>query len=519
MNARSGTVGLRVQTHALGVAAILILSAAVVFHNLAVPSLWNDEAFSYFVAVDGIRSVVYWLLNDTHPPLYYATLSLWLGLGHGVFVLRSLSAVAMIVAAFFVYLAARTLFGGRTALLAMALFAIAPDCVNWAQKARPYAWQTMFVAIAFWGLAKVFLAAPAREQWLGAGLVAAIRQRRAAPAAIDLAWFAYAVAGGLAMLTQHPAGFFVLGCNCVMAVAIFRDFGRTWRLRTGYLLVNWGIAQLLLIGIWLTWLPAFLVQVAAQLMPEQIATRHQNFLLTPGEMWSLVVGMLSVADLWRVQLPVFVLCITIAAWAGFAFIRKRSAAGLMFLTVLVPIATCVAGFAFLHPIFGYVMATFNWIHVPYAILLACGIVAIPINALRLAALGLVVLANLWGLHNYYATSPPPLDVVAQRIGAAARPGDGIIFSQQSSCRFAIAYYLQSADPHTAGGELAGLDASRDARALIRSAAAAANNARNWVVLPDGEPPAVALADLRHMGSPGLTWHIDDLTVLRFDRQQ
>ncbi|MCW3476923.1 glycosyltransferase family 39 protein [Limobrevibacterium gyesilva] len=487
---------------------IALLGAFLYFHAISGPSLWNDEGFSFFVAAGGVRDMLHWIENDTQPPLYYLTLAFWLDLGHGVTALRSLSAASMLVALAFVHAAGRELFDRKTALIAMALFAIAPHCVMWAQKARPYAFQTMLVAIAFWGFATILRSADARARALGGGFAAALRERRPQAARTDLAWLAYAAGGGLAMLAQHPAGFFVLGCNCAMAVAILRD-----RARARVLLLNWVVAQLVLIGIWLLWLPEFLIQYAEHLAPDRIAQRHAIFLITPLAFWRILVDLFSVSMLWRVQTPAFVLYMAMAAWGAWQTLRHHAGSAPFILTLAAPLAVCALGFFLVNPVFGYVVYTFNWILVPYTILIAAGIAAIRIRTVQAGALGVFVLMNLWGLRNYYATSPPPLDAVAGLIGAEAKPGDGIIFSAAASSRFGIAYYLQPA-----AGRVAGLDASRDGDRLIRTAAAAAGNARNWVVLPEGEAAAVDLAGQPDGWSLGYERHVGSMIVLRYDRR-
>jgi mannosyltransferase len=135
--------------------AIILLAAVLNFFHIDRASLWNDEAFSFFVARDGLAHTLRAVANDTQPPLYYLTLSLWLGLGTSVFVFRTLSATAMTLALLPLHAAARRLFDQRVALLASFLFAIAPLDISWAQKARPYPLQVLLIACAFWGFVRV----------------------------------------------------------------------------------------------------------------------------------------------------------------------------------------------------------------------------------------------------------------------------------------------------------------------------------------------------------------------------
>ena len=76
-------------------------------------------------------------------------------------------------------------------------------------------------------------------------------------------------------------------------------------------------------------------------------------------------------------------------------------------TFVVPLAVCLAGFALLHPVFGYVTLNFVWLLLPYTLLLAAGIQLLPRRA-GMAAAGLLLIGNLWGLRNAYAEASAPL---------------------------------------------------------------------------------------------------------------
>ncbi len=459
---------------------VIALSLLVNFHNITGTSLWNDEAYSFFASNINFPTTISWVEGDTQPPLYYLALTAWLRLGHGVLVLRSLSALGMSVAAAFVYLSAQDLFGRRVALVATLLFIINPYGVMWAQKARPYALQTMFVALSFWGFVGVARADRARTAVIGSDLVVAIRTRNWSVAATDLRWAAYILGGGVAMLTQHPAGFFVLGCNCAMlAQAVDRRDG------TRRLLINWLIAQILLVAIWLLWFPEFLVQVANHLTPERIKQGHQTFLVDLRSLAIILCDLLGVANTWKIQPVLTAFNAVIAAWALYYAVRRDVPERFIFLVVLAPLAVCLAAYFLVHPVFGYVIYTFCWLLVPYTILLAFGLCAIRPGMLRWLALGLMVLANLRGLQNYYAVKPPPLDAIGKYIGEHAQQGDGIIFTQLGWGCIGLAYYLQAED-HL----LVELDVYRDNSNQIRTAAQAFQNRRDWLIVPDSEPPAV-----------------------------
>jgi 4-amino-4-deoxy-L-arabinose transferase-like glycosyltransferase len=484
--------------------AIFLLAAVLNFSHIGRASLWNDEGFSFFAAQGGLAHTLRFIGDDTQPPLYYLTLSLWLGLGTSVFVIRALSAVAMTLALLPLYGAARRLFDDRVALLASLLFAIAPLGVTWAQKARPYPLQLLLVACAFWGFVRVW---QARDQVIGMGVRAAFRQRTFLPASVDLGWFAYAVGGALAMLTQAPAGFFLFGCNVAMALTIFRDIRRN-----RILLLNWIIAQLVLILIWMLWLPVFLHQIAMHLTPEQIASKHAIFLVGFGQVLGILQGLFGIAGLSRPG-PVFV--VVYAVLAGFAtvqIVRRRPEAWPLPAVILLPIAVCLAGFFLIHPIFGYVIYTFIWILVPYTILIAFGILSIRPLFLRWGVFAIVLMGNAWGVKNVYQSDTPPLDRVASVIRTNMAPGDGIVLSETGSGRWAIAYYL---GPRY--GALTGLDVGNwGDGGLIHSLSDMNGLHRVWVVVLDGETPAVDLDVSRRTMKSTFTERVGAFQVMRFE---
>jgi mannosyltransferase len=484
--------------------AVLLLATLLNFFQIDRAALWNDEGFSFFAAQSDLAHTLRFIADDTQPPLYYLTLNLWLGLGTSVFIIRALSAVAMTVALLPLYAAAKRLFNEHVALLASLLFAIAPLDVDWAQKARPYPLQVLLVACAFWGFVRVWRG---DRQIIGAGVRAALRQRAWQPAGIDLGWLAYAVCGALAMLTQAPAGFFLLGCNTAMALSIFGDVRRN-RIP----LLNWIIAQLVLVLIWMIWLPAFLHQIATHLTTAQIASKHAIFLVGFGQVLTTLQGLFGIAELWRPG-PVFAaLYVAVAAVAIVRIVRRNQRAWPLLAVIFVPIAACMAGFFLVHPIFGYVIYTFIWMLVPYSILIAFGILSLRPLLLRWSVLAIVLAGNLWGLKNVYQSDTPPLDRVAEVIRADLAAGDGIVLSDTGSGRWGIAYYL--GPPY---GTPFGLDVQDwGSDGLVHAPPDIEGLKRLWVVVLDGETPAIDLAALPRRLKPTFTGRAGAFRITRFE---
>jgi mannosyltransferase len=489
---------------------LFLLAAAVTFFRLADKSLWNDEAFSYFVARGGPAAAVRFIAQDTQPPVYYLALSLWLRLGHGVLALRALSALALALAVLPLYGAARRLFDTRTATVAGLLFALTPLVANWSQKARPYALQTLFLAVAYWGFVEVYCTPAARGDWIGQGLVRALRTRRVGAARTDLGWLACGLGGGLAMLTQQPAGFFLLGLNVAVLLGALP---RLWANRRW--LINWTVSQLLMVGVWLLWLPWFLQQIATNLTPEQIAQRHTNFLVTGWGVVSNLEALFGVGSLWRAETPFLALQLATGLLGTALLIRARRAIPVL-VPLLVPPLVCVLGFLLIHPVFGYVIGEFVFTWLPFSVLLAAAIARLRPRQVGAALLAVLLVGDLWGLRNYYETPDQPTAQVAAVIARRMQPGDGVVLSDNAAMRWTLAYYLGPQRRQLVGLNVA---AEWDFDKLLRTPQAALHCKRDWVVLPGGQPSSVDLTVLRRHMRLVFRDRIGEATVMLFDTPQ
>jgi 4-amino-4-deoxy-L-arabinose transferase-like glycosyltransferase len=485
--------GTRLQTDTrLGWAAALGLTAvfaALCVQGIADKPLWNDEAFSFFVAWQGVPHTLHWMAQDTQPPAYYLALTGWLHLGHGMAALRGLSAFAMVLVVPLLFDTARRLLGVPTALLAVLLFILGPESVAWSQKARPYAFQAFCVATGFWGFVRIWTAVPPRP-WIG--------------------WIAYVLGAGVAVLAQYPAVFFLIACNVAMAVRLATSWPAERRLAGGWLL-----AQLALLLVWLPWLPEGVPQVFSHLTPEQIAAKHTMFLIDWNWLSGTLVALLAVPYLWRVLPPFAALSGAVALLGIVALARMRGRGLPVLAAVVVPVGVCVLAWALVHPVFGYIVYTFVWLRAPYAMLLAAGLALLRPRLLGAAVAALLLLGNVWGLANYKAMSNVPLDRVAALIGEQARPGDGVLLSTTQATRWGLAYYL--GPPYA--GRLAGLDVA-DVPAEgwpILTPEQARQVPRLWVVQPDGEDLPFPPAALAPALLPALHQRLANVLVERYDR--
>lgn len=135
----------------LALALLLLLAAALRFHRIGAPSLWNDEGNSAALAGRSLAQIARDAANDIHPPLYYWLLSGWTRcVGSSEVGLRSLSALLGVALVALIYALGRLLAGRWAGLAAALLAAVNPFQVYYAQEARMYMLLAALGALAFY---------------------------------------------------------------------------------------------------------------------------------------------------------------------------------------------------------------------------------------------------------------------------------------------------------------------------------------------------------------------------------
>jgi uncharacterized membrane protein len=127
--------------------ALLLLGFAVRVWNLPVQSIWWDEAFTWQTTSHGLANFWQMLLTgDRNPPLYFVSVAVWGNMaGWSEFSLRFVSLCWMMVGLAFLFNLAKRLYNASAGLWTLALAAVAPALIVYAQEARMY---TAFVAFA-----------------------------------------------------------------------------------------------------------------------------------------------------------------------------------------------------------------------------------------------------------------------------------------------------------------------------------------------------------------------------------
>lgn len=131
---------------------ILVVAAGLRFAWIGQKSIWLDEAISVLLASKSqaeIWAQEYSARPETHPPLYYSALGIWITMfGRGETAVRLPSALISILNIGLLYWLARRLFNREVALIAAGLLAVSPLHVWYGQEARMYVFMTAISLLA-----------------------------------------------------------------------------------------------------------------------------------------------------------------------------------------------------------------------------------------------------------------------------------------------------------------------------------------------------------------------------------
>lgn len=135
-----------------GMCLLLIALAFLLrVYALGRQDLWGDEAVSARVLSRTAAQILNGQVDPFHPPLYFLLLRLWTQLaGRTEFAIRYLSLLGMMIGVAGIGRAAYEAHGRKTAALALALAAMSPFLIYYAQEARMYGVAMAFNAGALW---------------------------------------------------------------------------------------------------------------------------------------------------------------------------------------------------------------------------------------------------------------------------------------------------------------------------------------------------------------------------------
>lgn len=403
----------------------LILCVALLFRlpGLASRSLWIDELYSEWFASRSFAEL--WRdvpLYETHPPIYYTLLKLWVLLfGNSELGLRSLSLVASLATILLVALSGRMIrcdWPGKAAgLLGAILLAVNYANIREAQNARPYSLLTLVCTIAI----------------IAAVVLVARLQRDAKATGWGQGWLAPALilglSAGCALWFHNTSLFIALGIWSGLALSLIMTPAEL-RLRNFAIFFATGVLALL---VWAPYVPIFIQQSRTFM--------GLGFWLEPKMRDIYSAWMLFLGDSW----PALTLTLALLALGLFRLARRAPAIALLVAAILlVPLHAVLAVSFSLKPI--YIQRLFVWMIPMGLLVIALGVVtATHLKWPRLVlALIVVSLATAKSVDDIGRPIDDWKSIVAE-IARNARPGD-VVIAVPAEGSIAVGYYAKR-QPH------------------------------------------------------------------------
>ena len=141
------------------VGSLCVLNIAARVWRLGDSCVWFDEIFSIHAAEHDWAGMFRFVTQDlVHPPLFYALLKIWIGVGgEGVFWLRLLPVVFSIAALVpFLYLCRELKLAPSVVWLALLLFAVNGSLIKYTQTLRMYSLLMLLSLTSIWLFARYF---------------------------------------------------------------------------------------------------------------------------------------------------------------------------------------------------------------------------------------------------------------------------------------------------------------------------------------------------------------------------
>jgi uncharacterized membrane protein len=370
-------------------------------------------------------------LYNNHYPSYFLLLWLVAKIGTSQWLLRLPSAIFGALAASLTCAVGARVAGPRSGLVAGLLMAFSPFQVQFGQEARSYTLVSCLILTALFGLVRL-----AQEPDLAS--VAIWRK-----GALRGPWIAYCLGTAAALSVLNVAIPWLIASN-LGALAII---GRAGSSRRPFLR-NWGLAQALILAIWLPslawvyavssgvlygagWAPGETAKTIWSIVAPVYLLRISSFItfgLLPSGVPSLaaVSGALAALGVWRLRRDP-----TMLAVIGCAALLLP--VGLLVVSLFVPV---------LSPRY------FAWSAGPFFIVAGAGLGGLSLRRFA-AATAILAAACLINLSPYYYyETKPRWDLLAAQLAAAAQPGDVVLLdSYYSYSVFAVFAARAGLDDH------------------------------------------------------------------------
>jgi len=125
-------------------------------YDLAGESLWLDEGFSIRIAKMSLIGIVFELIHDVHPPLYFFILHYWVGLfGDSEFSARFLSVIFGFSSVIMLYRLGSLLFNKHIGILSSLLLSLSEFHIHYSQEVRGYSMTVLLTLFSMYSFVKL----------------------------------------------------------------------------------------------------------------------------------------------------------------------------------------------------------------------------------------------------------------------------------------------------------------------------------------------------------------------------
>jgi uncharacterized membrane protein len=446
---------------------VVAMGAFLRLYLIGAQPLWVDEATSLRFARQALGELWSWstIVDPGNPPLYYSLLHGWLVFGDSEASLRLLSALFGVLTIPLVYALGRTIRDHRLGIVSALLFAISPFQVWYSQEARGYALLTFGATSAMLGVAHLLRHPERSASVRGAGW----------------AWLAYVVGTTVALLSHNTAVFLPIGANVLM-------LGWWWTHGRGQRgsLRNWLLAQLAVLLLWGSWLPAFLQQIAHGEAYAWIPRPTAGSALSGA--YAIYAGVTRAT-------PYPVEAVLILALGGLGLWSwkhdRRWIAFVLIFGLIAPLGELIV--SVWRPIF--LTQTLIWAAVPLCLTVAAGLLSVRSRVFGAALLILVAFAGL-GLRSYYLLHDKEAwDQVAAYVDQRQQRGDAIVFSV-GFLHIPFDYYYSAPDTYS----VPEIELTGDPEDLFVVREETKTRSRVWLIVSRRQPSTDAV--IASLGSTG-----------------
>ncbi len=399
----------RLETTAVGRAAVLLFALAVRLVGIHSRPFHYDDVFSIFLAQRSLPEIVRGTAADTMPPLYYFLLHFWIQVSESDWFIRLLSVLLSLLAIWLLMNWVQEMTDRRTALVAGVLAAISPFLYYHAQDVRNYALLLCAQTAFLWFFVRLWK----------------VQEK---PFSHQIGnWVGFTLSGAIAMYTHNVA---VLGLAPVPLYLLFR---RRWR----FLLQV--IVSFLLIALfsvpWLVILPAQLAKI-----------QYDWWLRRPG-----VVDWLQIPLVWVTGLPLTGIWLwvgTLIALETFVLVLVEVSRryvthewmGFLWVVMLgIPVLFFIGSYLF-KPIFvprGFILSSYAFLVMASSVIV--GRWKQGVGKIILAGFVLGALIGIPIQAGFLDFPRAPFQQVAQDLEARVTPGEVVVHDNKLSY-FPVRYY-------------------------------------------------------------------------------